>query len=114
MNAQLASANATLKEKQDGLREVEEQVASLQKQLKDTVDEKERLQNEAAVTKGRLQRADVLTMGLADEGVRWRETVGTIRQEIINLTGDVFLSSAAISYYGAFTGVYRDEIVDNR
>jgi len=112
MNAQLAAANKDLKEKQDGLREVEEQVAALQKRLNDTVSEKERLENEAAVTKGRLQRADVLTLGLADEGVRWRETVGTIRTEIVNLTGDVFLSSAAISYYGPFTGVYRNEIVD--
>lgn len=112
MNAQLSAANKMLKEKQDGLREVEEQVAGLQKRLNDTVNEKERLENEAAVTKGRLQRADVLTMGLADEGVRWRETVVGIRQEIVNLTGDVFLSSAAISYYGPFTGVYRNEIVD--
>jgi dynein heavy chain len=111
MNDQLASANKTLKEKQDGLREIEEQVAALQKRLHDTISEKERLENEASITKGRLQRADVLTMGLADEGVRWRETVGFIRTEIVNLTGDVFLSAAAISYYGPFTGVYRNDIV---
>jgi dynein heavy chain len=112
MNAQLDAANKELFEKQDALRQVEEQVAGLQKRLHDTVSEKEKLENEAEVTKGRLQRADVLTLGLADEGVRWRETVGTIRQEIVNLTGDVFLSSAAISYYGPFTGVYRNEIVE--
>eukprot|EP00929_Paragymnodinium_shiwhaense_P038458 TRINITY_DN20312_c0_g1_i3.p1 TRINITY_DN20312_c0_g1~~TRINITY_DN20312_c0_g1_i3.p1 ORF type:complete len:2030 (-),score=489.14 TRINITY_DN20312_c0_g1_i3:63-5702(-) len=112
LNAQLAAANAALKEKQDALQEILDKVAGLQKQLDDTINEKNTLENEAALTKARLQRADVLTVGLADEGVRWRETVSSIAQEIINLTGDVFLSSAAISYYGPFTGVYRAEIVD--
>mmetsp|Transcript_47704 Transcript_47704/g.108527 ORF Transcript_47704/g.108527 Transcript_47704/m.108527 type:complete len:1551 (-) Transcript_47704:45-4697(-) len=112
LNEKLDSAMRMLKEKQDNLREVEEQVASLKKKLKDTVDEKDRLEAEAELTKNRLKRADILTVGLKDEGIRWRETVAVIRQDIINLTGDVFLSSASISYYGPFTGVYRNEIVD--
>jgi len=112
LNAQLAKANGELKAKQDNLREVEDQVAALQKKLNDTVSEKDRLVAEAQLTKDRLARADVLTVGLKDEGIRWRNTVSSIRQDIINLTGDVFLSSAAISYYGPFTGVYRAEIVD--
>jgi len=112
LNETLEAANKDLAEKMRSLKEVEDQVAALKKKLKDTNDEKERLQNEAALTKARLQRADILTVGLADEGIRWRGTVETIRQDIINLTGDVFLSSAAISYYGPFTGVYRAEIVD--
>lgn len=112
LNEQLQKANAELKAKQDNLKAVEDQVAALQKKLTDTISEKDRLQNEAQLTKDRLARADILTVGLADEGVRWRETVTRIRQEIVNLTGDVFLSSAAISYYGPFTGVYRAEIVD--
>eukprot|EP00931_Biecheleriopsis_adriatica_P066335 TRINITY_DN4071_c0_g1_i5.p1 TRINITY_DN4071_c0_g1~~TRINITY_DN4071_c0_g1_i5.p1 ORF type:complete len:3484 (+),score=878.42 TRINITY_DN4071_c0_g1_i5:1149-10454(+) len=112
LNKELAAANAALKEKQDNLRDVEEQVAALEKKLNDTIAEKDRLLNEAQLTKDRLARADILTVGLKDEGVRWRETVASIGQDIINLTGDVFLSSASISYYGPFTGVYRNEIVD--
>jgi dynein heavy chain len=112
LNKTLNAANAALKEKQDNLRSVEEQVATLKKQLKDTNDEKERLLSEQEVTKGRLKRADILTVGLADEGVRWRQTVVDIRKERDNLTGDVFLSSAAISYYGPFTGIYRLDIVE--
>lgn len=112
LNRKLDAANSALKEKQDALQKVIDQVAALQKKLKDTNDEKEKLLNEADLTKARLARADILTVGLADEGVRWRQTVDKIRQDIVNLTGDVFLSSAAISYYGPFTGVYRVEIVD--
>ncbi|CAE7499104.1 DNAH6, partial [Symbiodinium sp. CCMP2456] len=112
LNEQLAKANAELKAKQDNLHEVESQVAALQKKLNDTVSEKDRLVAEAQLTKDRLARADILTVGLKDEGIRWRETVASIRQDIINLTGDVFLSSASISYYGPFTGNYRNDIVD--
>jgi len=113
LNKTLAEANAALKAKQDMLKAVIDQVAGLQRKLKDTVDEKNRLVSQGELTKARLVRADILTVGLADEGVRWRQTVVSIRQDIINLTGDVFLSSAAISYYGPFTGVYRNEIVDD-
>eukprot|EP00435_Cladocopium_sp_Y103_P017660 s1686_g4.t1 len=80
--------------------------------LNDTISEKDRLVAESQLTKERLARADILTVGLKDEGIRWRETVSTIRQDIINLTGDVFLSAASISYYGPFTGTYRNDIVD--
>mmetsp|Transcript_54927 Transcript_54927/g.128448 ORF Transcript_54927/g.128448 Transcript_54927/m.128448 type:complete len:1244 (+) Transcript_54927:3-3734(+) len=112
LNERLAEAEAALREKQENLRHVEAQVAALQKQLHDTNAEKERLESEAALTKARLGRADVLTEGLADEGIRWRLTVEKLRKDIVNLTGDVFLSAAAISYYGPFTGVYRQSIVE--
>merc|ERR1719207_465695 len=100
LNKKLNAANAQLKEKQDALKEVLDQVAALEKKLKDTIDEKDRLINEASVCEGRLKRADILTLGLADESVRWAATVGGITDEIVRLTGDAFLSAASISYYG--------------
>jgi len=38
--------------------------------------------------------------------------VAKIQIEIDNLVGNVFLSCACISYYGAFTGVYRKKLTD--
>ncbi len=32
--------------------------------------------------------------------------------EIGNVVGDVFVSAACVAYYGAFTSVYRQELVD--
>merc|ERR1719428_1548175 len=112
LNTELNSANAALKEKQDALKKVLDQVAGLEKQLNDTISEKDRLIKEAATCEARLERAGILTVGLKDEGIRWKHTVDDIGIQINNLTGDVFLSSAAISYYGPFTGQYRTEIVD--
>jgi dynein heavy chain len=52
----------------------------------------------------RMGRAEKLVVLLADEGVRWEQTVQTISAEIEQLTGNVFISCACISYFGAFTG----------
>ena len=112
MNKQLSAAMSTLKEKQDALQQVLDHVANLERTLNETVAEKDRLVNEAAVTEARLKRANILTGGLSELGVRWQNTVAKIGVDIENLTGDVFLSAASISYYGPFAGVTRNDIVE--
>jgi dynein heavy chain len=37
--------------------------------------------------------------------------VATLSLEVEQLVGNVFLSCACISYYGAFTGIYRQRLV---
>ena len=64
------------------------------------------------VSSGRMTRAEKLVVLLADEGVRWKETVATLTVEINNLVGDVFLSCASISYFGGFSGIYRKQLTD--
>jgi hypothetical protein len=59
----------------------------------------------------RMVRASKLVVLLKDEGVRWAETVEVIQQDIERLVGNVFLSCACISYFGPFTGTYRNEMV---
>lgn len=56
-------------------------------------------------------RAEKLLVLLADEGVRWKETVERMDVEMEKLVGNVFISCGCISYYGAFTGVYREQMV---
>eukprot|EP00744_Colponema_vietnamica_P002637 GILI01004106.1.p1 GENE.GILI01004106.1~~GILI01004106.1.p1 ORF type:complete len:1989 (+),score=654.53 GILI01004106.1:157-5967(+) len=111
MNKQLDDANTMLKGKQDQLQAVLDKVAALQRELDETMAEKERLVREAKLTADRLSRAGKLTSGLVDEQIRWKETVEIFKQEIEALVGDVFLSAACISYYGPFTGDYRDMLV---
>jgi hypothetical protein len=48
--------------------------------------------------------------GLKSESIRWKESVTTLNGDLLNLSGDVFLSAACVSYYGAFTGEYRQEL----
>lgn len=57
-----------------------------------------------------MKRAETLVVLLADEGVAWNEKVLTMSDRIDKLVGDVFLSCACISYFGAFTGKYREQM----
>jgi len=102
--AMVAELNATLKvtmdslaEKQAELKAVVDKVAALEKQAADTVAEKTRLQDMSDQTAGRLVRAGQLTSGLADEGVRWKQTLIDLAALKTDLIGDVFASCACIS-----------------
>ncbi|CAK4102409.1 unnamed protein product [Aphanomyces euteiches] len=112
MNEKLAAANAVLRTKQEELRVVNERVMLLEKQCKDTLDEKDALAREASTTEKRLVRAEKLISGLSVEGKRWKESVTTLAEGILAMVGDTFLAAASISYYGAFTGSFRQQMVD--
>uniref|UniRef100_A0A7N8WQ61 Dynein, axonemal, heavy chain 6 n=1 Tax=Mastacembelus armatus TaxID=205130 RepID=A0A7N8WQ61_9TELE len=103
---------ATLREKQQKLLEVENQIKVLQKQFESSVNEKEDLVNTMALTQAQLTRAGKLTSALGDEQVRWEESVEKFEQEIINVVGNVFIGAACVAYYGAFTSQYRQMLIE--
>ena len=51
-----------------------------------------------------------VTQGLGGEKVRWTEVAGTLGVKYNNLTGDMLISAGVISYLGAFTMAYRDQV----
>ena len=107
---------ADLKVVQDGYGEAERPQEVLDSRapaaLPGDMDEKDRLQKESDQTAIRLTNAERLTSGLAEEGVRWKETVEILGKAKVDLIGDVFMSCAAISYYGPFPGNYRTKLVE--
>ena len=70
--AQLDEAMSALKDKQDKLQAVVDQVNSLKMQLRQVEQEQRDLQDQAQLTQVRLARAGKLTSSLADEAVRWQ------------------------------------------
>lgn len=100
----LKEAQAELKIKLDQVAVVKEAVAKLEADCNKMQDEKEQLEFEMDRSSKRMGRAEKLVDLLGDEGERWKETVGTISEQIVKLVGNVFLSCACISYFGAFTG----------
>lgn len=52
--------------------------------------------------------AEKLTHLLADEGVRWKDTIESLEVTLQEIIGDIFISSCIISYLGGFTASYRD------
>nr|KAF6328674.1 dynein axonemal heavy chain 6 [Pipistrellus kuhlii] len=110
--AELDITMATLKEKRELLRKVEEQIQTLQDKYDKSVSEKESLTRNMALTKARLIRAGKLTAALGDEKVRWEETIQKFDDELSNIIGNVFIASACVAYYGAFTAQYRQLLIE--
>ena len=111
MTASLKITQGELKVKQDALKQVLDKVASLNALCEEKVALSNQLQADSDQTAARLVRAEKLTNGLNSEGVRWKESIVTLAQEHTDLIGDCFLSCACISYYGGFTGAYRDRLI---
>ena len=103
-------AKAILDEKLAGVRAAQDKVDKLNEEAGRLKDEKQALEAKIKRDQGRMTRAEKLVVLLADEGVRWKETVAVLEIQINQLIGDVFLSCACISYFGGFSGVYRQEL----
>ena len=112
MNDEFQKADSELKAKQDVLNQELAKVDELKKAMNACKANKEKLDKEIDLTQLRLERAEKLTVGLADEHKRWGENIGILDTKIRQLVGDVFISAACISYYGPFTGVYRNNLTD--
>ncbi|XP_075140366.1 dynein axonemal heavy chain 6 [Leptodactylus fuscus] len=110
--AELDVTMATLQEKQRKLKDVEEQIKQLQDQYDKSLGEKETLAKTMALTQARLNRAGKLTAALGDEQVRWKESIESFEEEISNVIGNVFIAAACVAYFGAFTAVYRQLLID--
>lgn len=112
VTAILKTAQAELQVKLDEVQAVKDKVAILEATCQKMQDEKEALEQDMETSRLRMGRAEKLVVLLADEGVRWKETVEVIVGDIERLVGNVFLSCACISYFGAFTGQYRQLLVE--
>nr|XP_046240546.1 dynein axonemal heavy chain 1 [Scatophagus argus] len=103
----LAVTQRILDDAKEKLAAVEAGIASLQAKYQDCLAKKEELDKKYQLCETRLVRADKLIGGLADEKVRWKETVQHLDYMVNNVAGDVLLSAAYIAYLGPFTGEYR-------
>ncbi len=102
-----------LRQKQEELRIVEDNVRMLNQKMEETNAEAVDLKNRTEQSERRLKTAQKLTVSLADEYNRWTLSVADIDKQIFNLPGNIFLASAAIVYYGAFVASYRKEMFDS-
>ncbi|KAJ1344291.1 hypothetical protein BSLG_001431 [Batrachochytrium salamandrivorans] len=107
----LEITKAKLAEKAAALAEVESQLEKLKAKYENSVSSKRLLIDKMEETTRRLSRASKLTLALADEQIRWTDSVERLHLQIDNLVGNIFLSAASVAYFGAFTSSYRTELV---
>ena len=108
---ELEEVNQRLSEAQSALHAVEEEMNSLQAQFDESVRNKEELEFKLEQAQRHLSTASVLTESLGAEVVRWENMITQFAEDMISLPANVFLASASIAYFGAFTPVFREELV---
>ncbi|XP_046731532.1 dynein axonemal heavy chain 1 [Silurus meridionalis] len=101
-----------LKEAKGKLEAVEEGIAALQAKYQECLAKRDELESKCQLCENRLIRADKLITGLADEKVRWKETVLHLEYLVNNVAGDVLLSAGYVAYLGPFTGEYRSSMFE--
>ena len=107
----LAIKQASLKEAQDALAVVTAKILALQTSYDNSVNEKNRLREEAEYLEAKLDRADKLVKGLSGEYSRWQASIGEYRAALVKVTGDALLGAAFLSYAGPFETSYRTALM---
>ncbi|KAJ3068699.1 Dynein heavy chain 6, axonemal [Podochytrium sp. JEL0797] len=107
----LEVTKAALAAKAAALQEVEDQLNKLKETYDNSIRSKKQLADKMEETTLRLARASKLTSALADEQIRWTESVASMNFLIEQLVGNIFICAASVAYYGAFTTSYRQDLV---
>ncbi|KAM6931388.1 dynein axonemal heavy chain 10 [Xenentodon cancila] len=96
---------------QNELSNIQKELHALKDKYKDAVLKKHLLQEEAEVMERRLIAADKLISGLSSENERWTKELEDLKQQRVYLLGDCLISAAFLSYEGAFSWDFRNEMV---
>ncbi|XP_053136194.1 dynein axonemal heavy chain 10 [Hemicordylus capensis] len=100
------------------LEKIQAELTTIQNELKALGDkyeaairEKQQLQEEAEIMERRLIAADKLISGLGSENIRWMNDLEELKRRQVKLLGDCLLCAAFLSYEGAFTWEFRDDML---
>ncbi|XP_076854099.1 dynein axonemal heavy chain 10 [Brachyhypopomus gauderio] len=90
---------------------IQEELGMLGDKYTTATNEKQLLQEEAELMERRLIAADKLISGLGSENKRWTEDLEELKKRRVRLLGDCLICAAFLSYEGAFSWDFRDEMV---
>ncbi|XP_069379878.1 dynein axonemal heavy chain 10 isoform X1 [Paralichthys olivaceus] len=96
---------------QSELSNIQTELQALGDKYQAAIEEKQLLQEEAEVMERRLISADKLISGLSSENERWTQDLEDLKQRRVRLLGDCLISAAFLSYEGAFSWDFRNEMV---
>ncbi|KAJ2996626.1 Dynein heavy chain 10, axonemal [Globomyces sp. JEL0801] len=96
------------------LKNLGEELISLQQNFHIAKAEQLELKQMAEVMERRLIAADKLVSGLGSERIRWAKDLVLLKEQRIQLLGDCLLVSGFLSYTGAFNWELRNELIYNR
>lgn len=101
----------SLQQTQKELQKLNKEINLLQENYYEIRRKQEALENEIKDCEKRLILANSLIGSLAGEKKRWSETTMSLEESVKFINGDILLASGIISYLGAFSGIYRSQIL---
>lgn len=107
----LAAANEELAQAQSELEEKEREVLELNNEFSAAMGEKMKIQEEADMTRAKMDAATQLIEGLAGEKQRWTMQSKQFNQQMRKLVGDVAVVCAFTSYCGPFNSILREQLL---
>ncbi|KAG5498459.1 hypothetical protein JIQ42_03265 [Leishmania sp. Namibia] len=107
----LAETNAKLHAAQKQLTEVEKELSDLEQRYQTSVAKKNDLERGLQLCVNRLRNAETLSDSLKSEGARWTENIKLLRAQLDALPLQVFMASASVAYFGAFTPAFRQRLI---
>ncbi|XP_043967273.1 dynein axonemal heavy chain 10 [Gambusia affinis] len=96
---------------QKELTDIQTELQGLKEKYEAAILEKQKLQEEAEIMERRLIAADKLISGLSSENERWNRDLDELRERRVRLLGDCLVCAAFLSYEGAFSWDFRNEMV---
>ncbi|POI33535.1 hypothetical protein CIB84_002713, partial [Bambusicola thoracicus] len=90
---------------------IQEELKALGDRYQEAIKEKQQLQEEAEIMQRRLEAADKLIFGLRSENKRWTKELEELKMRKVKLLGDCLLCAAFLSYEGAFSWEFRNEMI---
>ncbi|KAG8346214.1 putative Dynein heavy chain N terminal region 2 domain1 [Trypanosoma vivax] len=107
----LQQSKAALKKVQDKVADLNAKLQALIQQYDEAVESANAIERKAKKTMLKMELAQRLVAGLADESVRWGNTIEELRKAADLLVGDVLLGASFVSYIGPFSKAFRERIV---
>jgi len=110
-NEKLNQANLSLQAIKDKLKETQKMKEDKEKELNDAKLQIQKLEKKKAQCQARLKNANILNSSLGNEKEEWKKKKSNLEYFSKNIIGDILISSGIISYLGAFTKSYREQII---
>eukprot|EP01029_Cantina_marsupialis_P027524 TRINITY_DN7716_c0_g4_i1.p1 TRINITY_DN7716_c0_g4~~TRINITY_DN7716_c0_g4_i1.p1 ORF type:complete len:2866 (-),score=629.04 TRINITY_DN7716_c0_g4_i1:292-8106(-) len=112
MNSALKKANRALEKKQRELHKVEKAAGLVQQRLDQAMEAQQQLEDDSKTTQLRLSHAAELTGSLAEEQIRWKDTVKLYESQLAHIKGNSFLTAAILVFGGLFPGEIREVMIN--
>ncbi|KAK9522770.1 hypothetical protein VZT92_019216 [Zoarces viviparus] len=106
----LSKSKKELEYIQSEINDLQMELGALEEKYQAGIEEKRLLEDEAERMQRKLTVAEKIS-GLSSESERWTQNLEELKQRRVRLLGDCLISAAFLSYVGAFSWDFRNEMV---